>query len=165
MIYSKEFTQDLLTPVAVYAKIKSLYKDEISFLFESAGQSDGNYSFIVIGARERLQYKNSKAIYTDSNGSKNTIDESPFEFLKTYYNNGGDLLKLFDNLGLTEYGNSAFLKRDGDVSYSNSRYYFASRHEGHLPSDYTYLAHENIGSYIISLGSWYGSNKIMVIKK
>ena len=87
MIYSKEFTQDLLTPIAVYAKIKELYKDEISFLFESAGQSDGNYSFIVIGARQRLQYKNSKTIYTDSNGSKNVVDESPFEFLKNYYNN------------------------------------------------------------------------------
>ncbi len=86
MIYSKEFTQDLLTPIAVYAKIKALYKDEISFLFESAGQSDGNYSFIVIGARQRLQYKNSKTIYTDSNNIKNIIDQSPFEFLKAYYN-------------------------------------------------------------------------------
>ncbi len=87
MIYSKEFTQDLLTPIAVYAKIKSLYKDEISFLFESATQSDGNYSFIVIGARQRLQYKNSKTIYTDSNAKENIIDKSPFEFLKTYYKN------------------------------------------------------------------------------
>ncbi|MCF6331338.1 MAG: anthranilate synthase component I family protein [Sulfurimonas sp.] len=87
MIYSKEFTQDLLTPIAVYAKIKSLYKDEISFLFESATQSDGNYSFIIIGARQRLQYKNSKTIYTDSNGEKNIVEESPFEFLKTYYKN------------------------------------------------------------------------------
>jgi len=86
LIYSKEFTQDLLTPIAVYAKIKALYKDEISFLFESAGQSDGNYSFIVIGARQRLQYKNSKTIYTDSNNIKNIIDQSPFEFLKAYYN-------------------------------------------------------------------------------
>ena len=87
MIYSKEFTQDLLTPIAVYAKIKSLYKDEISFLFESAGQSDGNYSFIVIGARQRLQYTDSQTIYTDSNGIKNTLNENPFEFLKNYYKN------------------------------------------------------------------------------
>ena len=85
MIYSKEFTQDLIAPIAVYAKIKSLYKDEVSFLFESAGQSEGNYSFIAIGARERLQYINSQTIYTNSKGEKNTLNKNPFEFLKNYY--------------------------------------------------------------------------------
>ena len=85
MIYSKKFKQDLLAPIAVYAKLKALYKDEISYLFESAGQSDGNYSFICIGSRERLQYINDKTIYTDSLGKKNTIDKNPFQFLKEYY--------------------------------------------------------------------------------
>ena len=85
MIYSKKFKQDLLAPIAVYSKLKALYENEISYLFESAGQSDGNYSFICIGARERLQYINDKTIYTDSLGKKNTIDKNPFEFLKEYY--------------------------------------------------------------------------------
>ena len=67
MIYSKQFTQDQLAPIAVYAKLKNLFKDEITFLFESAGQSDGNYSFICIGARERLQYINNKTVYTNTN--------------------------------------------------------------------------------------------------
>ena len=66
MIFSKKFKQDLLAPIAVYAKLKALYKDEITYLFESAGQSDGNYSFICIGARERLQYINNQTIYTDA---------------------------------------------------------------------------------------------------
>ena len=85
MIYSKKFKQDLLAPIAVYAKLKALYKGEISYLFESAGQSDGNYSFICIGSRERLQYINNKTIYTDSLGKNNTIDKNPFQFLKEYY--------------------------------------------------------------------------------
>lgn len=85
MIYSKKFKQDLLTPIAVYAKLKALYKGEISYLFESHGQSDGNYSFICIGARERLQYINDKTIYTDADAKKHTLDISPFTFLKDYY--------------------------------------------------------------------------------
>jgi len=75
----------LLAPIAVYAKIKKLYKDEISYLFESHGQSEGNYSFICIGARERLQYINEKTIYTDSNSKVHELDISPFDFLKDYY--------------------------------------------------------------------------------
>jgi len=85
MIYSKQFTLDQLAPIAVYAKMKTLFKGEISYLFESAGQSDGNYSFICIGARERLQYKDNQTFYTDSKGSLHVEDKSPFTFLKEYY--------------------------------------------------------------------------------
>ena len=87
MIYSKQFTQDQLAPIAVYSKLKEMFKGEITYLFESAGQSDGNYSFVCIGARERLQYIDEKTIYTDSSGKKHIKNESPFEFLKEYYKN------------------------------------------------------------------------------
>ncbi|MDO9266898.1 MAG: anthranilate synthase component I family protein [Sulfurimonas sp.] len=87
MIYSKQFIQDQLAPIGVYAKLKSIFKDEISYLFESAGGSEGNYSFICIGARERVQYIDGKTIYTDAEGAVHTKDESPFTFLKNYYKN------------------------------------------------------------------------------
>ena len=87
MIYSKQFTQDQLAPIAVYSKLKEMFKGEITYLFESAGQSEGNYSFICIGARERLQYIDSKTVYTDSSGNKHEKDQSPFDFLKEYYKN------------------------------------------------------------------------------
>jgi len=87
LIYSKQFTQDQLAPIAVYSKLKNLFKGEISYLFESAGQSEGNYSFICIGARERLQYIDNRTIYTDVNGKKNIKSENPFSFLKKYYQN------------------------------------------------------------------------------
>ncbi len=85
MIYSKQFILDQLAPIAVYSKLKSMFKDEITYLFESAGQSDGNYSFICIGERERLQYINNQTIYTDASGTKHTKEENPFTFLKEYY--------------------------------------------------------------------------------
>ena len=85
MIYSKQFTLDQLAPIAVYSKIKALFQGEITYLFESAGGSEGNYSFICIGARERLQYSDDQTIYTDQNGTQHKKDESPFEFLKSYY--------------------------------------------------------------------------------
>jgi len=85
LIYSKQFTLDQLAPIAVYSKLKEMFKGEITYLFESAGQSEGNYSFICIGARERLQYINEKTVYTDADGIKHTKEENPFTFLKDYY--------------------------------------------------------------------------------
>jgi len=87
LIYSKQFFLDQLAPIAVYSKLKTLFHNEITYLFESAGQSEGNYSFICIGARERLQYINNQTIYTDANGVKHTQEENPFTFLKHYYKN------------------------------------------------------------------------------
>jgi PKD repeat protein/glutamine cyclotransferase len=78
--------------------------------------------------------------------------------LVAYHNQGEDLLVLYDNLALEDHGNSAYVKRNGDPSYDSSRYYFASRHEHNKPSYYG--AHDNIDNYLISLGSWYGSNYI-----
>ncbi len=87
MIYSKQFTLDQLAPIAVYSKLKTLFPNEITYLFESAGQSEGNYSFIAIGARERVQYIDNQTLYTDSQNIKHNKDENPFLFLKNYYKN------------------------------------------------------------------------------
>lgn len=85
MITSRRFSLDQFAPIAVYEKAKKLFPGEVSFLFESAGNSEGNYTIIVIGARERLTYSDKTTVYTDASGKKNTIAGSPFEFLKGYY--------------------------------------------------------------------------------
>jgi len=87
VIYSKQFTLDQLAPIAVYAKLKAMFQGEISYLFESAGGSEGNYSIICIGARERLQYINEQTLYSDAEGVVHQKDENPFDFLKEYYKN------------------------------------------------------------------------------
>jgi len=86
LIHSKQFTLDQLAPIAVYSKLKNIFHSEISFLLESAGNSEGNYSIVCIGARERLQYIDEKTIYTDVNADKHEKSISPFTFLKEYYN-------------------------------------------------------------------------------
>ncbi|HFU77489.1 MAG TPA: anthranilate synthase component I family protein, partial [Epsilonproteobacteria bacterium] len=79
---------DQLTPVALYGKIKEIFPNEITMLFESVvNTSDGNFSFITIGAQERLSYKDKTTSYTDNTGQINIVDENPFTFLKTYYKN------------------------------------------------------------------------------
>jgi len=79
---------DQLTPVALYGKIKEVFPGEITMLFESVvNTSDGNFSFITIGAQERLIYKNKTTSYIDSTGNIKTIKEDPFSFLKAYYKN------------------------------------------------------------------------------
>jgi anthranilate synthase component 1 len=77
---------DQLTPVALYGKIKDIFPNEVTMLFESVvNTSDGNFSFITIGAQERLTYKDKTTEYTDQSGETKTLDEDPFSFLKAYY--------------------------------------------------------------------------------
>lgn len=82
--------------------------------------------------------------------------------LENYYSGGGDLLALYDGLGRSDYRNSVYLKRNGSQFYTSTRAYLAERHEHLLPSGW--LAHDHIDNYLISLGSWYGSNYILVYK-
>lgn len=75
MIHHQSFNLDQFAPIAVYHKIKGQYSNEITFLFESANNSDGNYSFIFIGARERLSFKDNTTTYIDSEENAHTLDE------------------------------------------------------------------------------------------
>lgn len=78
---------DQLTPVALYGKIKELFPNDITMLFESVvNTSDGNFSFITVGAQERLSYHNKTSTYRDNDGVKKELSENPFTFLKGYYN-------------------------------------------------------------------------------
>ncbi|MDB4257284.1 anthranilate synthase component I family protein [Arcobacteraceae bacterium] len=86
--YDKTIFLDEFTPVSIYQKIKYIFKDEITFLFESVVNSDdGNFSYIVIGARERVWNKDSKSYYKNEQGVVQNIDKNPFVFLKEYYKN------------------------------------------------------------------------------
>ena len=84
----KKLLFDQLTPVSMYGKIKELFKDEVTMLFESVvNTSEGNFSFITIGAMERIVYKNNQTLYSDITGTTQKIDSDPFVFLQNYYQN------------------------------------------------------------------------------
>lgn len=88
MSYVKTILVDQFTPVSIYGKLKLLFKDEISFLFESAISKDaGNFSYIFIGAKEKIIYLDGKSIYSNEKGEITEIDSNPFVFLKNYYKN------------------------------------------------------------------------------
>jgi len=84
---SDKFLVDELSVIGIYNQLKDLFKNERIFLFESViNNTDGNYSFIVIGERERIKYKDYKTYYF--NGEKEEIlNTDPFSFLKEYYKN------------------------------------------------------------------------------
>ena len=84
MIHARQFLLDQFSPIAIYAQIKKSFPGEISFLFESAGGTEGNYSFISIGALERLILHEGITTYTKDSTTQ-TLKMSPFKFLKTYY--------------------------------------------------------------------------------
>ena len=82
----KQLLFDQLTPVSMYGKIKELFKDEVTMLFESVVTTiEGSYSFITIGAMERIVYKNNQTLYTNQEGQIEKLDNDPFNFLQTYY--------------------------------------------------------------------------------
>ena len=88
MVEFKSLLFDQLAPIAIYKKIKDIYPDEITLLFESAiNTSEGNFSFIIIGAREKVIRENEKSFYIDEAGNKTEIEENPLDFLKKYYQN------------------------------------------------------------------------------
>ena len=85
-IFSKELFLDQFTPVSIYKKVKEIYKDEITFLFESTiNSSEGNYSYIIIGARERVWHEGSKTFFRNEKDEVKEVDSNPLKFLKEYY--------------------------------------------------------------------------------
>ena len=85
-IYSKTLFLDQFTPVSIYAKIKKLFSDEITFLFESTiNSSDGNYSYIIVGARERIWHKDGVSYFKNEVGEIKEIDNNPLNYLREYY--------------------------------------------------------------------------------
>ena len=84
--YSKTLFLDQFTPVSIYEKVKEIYKDELTFLFESTINSNvGNYSFIFIGQRERVWHENNKTFFKNENGETKEVDSNPLKFLQKYY--------------------------------------------------------------------------------
>jgi anthranilate synthase component 1 len=82
----RQLLYDQLTPISIYTKLKEKFPDELSFLFESAINSeDGNFSFIFIGANERISYRDGITTFVDKDGTVNKSEDSPFSLLKTYY--------------------------------------------------------------------------------
>ena len=83
----KQILFDQLTPVAMYSKIKEIVSSEVTMLFESVvNSSDGSFSFITIGAKERVLYKDDQTIYIKDD-KQEILKQNPFEFLKEYYQN------------------------------------------------------------------------------
>jgi len=84
MVYDK-FLVDEFSVIAIYNKVKSLFRGERLFLLESViNNNDGNYSFIFVGEKERIVYKDKKTQYFD--GAKEEVLEiDPFSFFKEYY--------------------------------------------------------------------------------
>ena len=85
-MYTKQLLFDQLTPITTYYKLREYFKNELTFLFESAINTEsGNFSFIFIGARERIIHKDGKSLHVKEDGTKENISNNPFEYLKERY--------------------------------------------------------------------------------
>ena len=88
MVFVTKILFDQFAPPALYAKVRDHFENDVTMLFESVGGSDeGNWSFIFVGAKERLIYKENQTTYIDELGNTHTPESDPFAFLKSYYAN------------------------------------------------------------------------------
>ena len=86
MLAFRKLRFDQLTPIAIFAKLQTYFEGELSFLFESAiNNAEGNFSFLFIGARERILHQHGNSIHIDEEGIHHDIGENPFKFLKQRY--------------------------------------------------------------------------------
>lgn len=86
MVYDK-FLVDEFSPIAIYNQAKQLFPNERMFLLESViNNTDGNYTFLFIGEKERIKYKNETTYYNDGKEEKE-FNTDPFSFMKDYYKN------------------------------------------------------------------------------
>jgi len=87
--YNKTLFLDQFTPVSIYEKVRNLYKNDITFLFESTinSSNNGNFSYIIIGVRERIWYKDNTCYFLAQNGKTDIIENNPLRFLQKYYKN------------------------------------------------------------------------------
>jgi len=86
VLSSRKILFDQLTPITIFAKLQSYFEGELCFLFESAiNNYDGNFSFLFIGARERIIHQNDQSIHIDEEGISHDIGSNPFSFLKKRY--------------------------------------------------------------------------------
>ena len=86
MLAFRKLLFDQLTPITIFAKLQTYFEGELSFLFESAiNNAEGNFSFLFIGARERIIHHHDKSVHIDENGTSYDIGENPFKFLKQRY--------------------------------------------------------------------------------
>ena len=86
MLAFRKLLFDQLTPITIFAKLQTYFEGELSFLFESAiNNAEGNFSFLFIGARERIIHHHDKSVHIDEDGTSYDIGENPFKFLKQRY--------------------------------------------------------------------------------
>ncbi len=84
--YTKELFLDQFTPVSIYEKVKNIFKNDITFLFESTiNSTDGNYSYIIIGQRERIWHQNSRTYFQNEVNEVKEVDSNPLKYLQKYY--------------------------------------------------------------------------------
>ena len=74
--------------------------------------------------------------------------------LEEIYVSNGSLASFVAETNLAE-KRSAWILRNGEISWSSTRDYFVAYHNHILPANW--LAHDNIDDYYVSLGSWYSS--------
>jgi anthranilate synthase component 1 len=78
------FLVDEFSVIAIFNQLKSLFDERFLLLESMVHNENGNYSFIFIGEKERVVYKNEKTYYFDGK-KEHILNKDPFSFFKEYF--------------------------------------------------------------------------------
>ncbi|MEO1958883.1 MAG: chorismate-binding protein, partial [Nautiliaceae bacterium] len=78
------FLVDEFSVIAIFNQLKSLFDERFLLLESMVHNENGNYSFIFIGEKERVVYKNEKTYYFDGK-KEHILNKDPFKFFKEYF--------------------------------------------------------------------------------
>src|SRR6056297_1627630 len=97
--------------------------DSSSTTDTSSNSNDLGWEFDITSSSYHGSTNWTNAVQNELGSSYEVADWTDLE---DYYNDGNNILDLFDSLGLTDQNDSAFVTRNGDQIYYSSRYYFAA---------------------------------------
>jgi hypothetical protein len=136
--------------------VQQLYGNDSN---EGSVTLSNGYKYFVTDSRYDPDTDNIMASVIQEYGGGATLAD--WTALKDLFSNDrADLVSFLDGIGMTERGDGAWVKRDGTRFWSGDRHYFMKRHNGDVGG--SFLAHDDMYSNTVSLGSWYSSKPALV---
>lgn len=89
-----------------------------------------------------------------------------WEDIKKAYEKAGDKERFLKELGFDSYDKSYIITTaKGGFFEEGDRRYIITYHDHRLPTNYTYLSHDNIEEHLMDLGSWNEIDYKVICKK
>jgi hypothetical protein len=172
LVKSKQATPDEIK--IAYNRIIDI-KDQMKNFYTNLStlNNDAKYTSNEFTNKAIAHYKISKKEHSENENLDQVVKNefgknaqvADWSIIKSQFPNINDVVRFMNEVQIIQTGEYFIVQWNGDKrwAWDKSRQFFLTRHNGNLPTDHNFLAHDNIGNFQLSLGSWRGlSHKILV---